>query len=244
MLKDKPGWKRMILKLCWFDLPIRKASCITANSEATKADLLSIVNFPAERVKVIYVCVADIFKPVFKIFNDKAPRILHIGTASNKNLNRTIQALKGIPCTLVIIGKEAIAEEQLLKENNIKYEWYKQMLPEEQVYREYVNADIVSFVSILEGFGMPIVEANATGRVVITGNTTSMPEVAGNAALIVDPFDITAIREGFVKLIRDASLRDTLIKNGFENAKRFSKGNIVKQHYDLYKSLYAENGKQ
>ena len=239
MLKDKSGWKRSILKLCWFDLPIHKVSCITAISESTKNELLNIVSFPAEKVKVIYVCVSDIFKPVFKVFNDKHPRILHIGTASNKNLGRTIMALKDIPCTLVIIGKEVSTELQLLKENNIKYEWHKDKLTEEQVYREYTQADIISFVSTLEGFGMPIVEANAVGRVVITGNTTSMPEVAGNAALIVDAFDIAGIRKGFLQLIQDTSLRDRLTKNGFENVKRFSKEVIVKQHYDLYKSLYA-----
>jgi glycosyltransferase involved in cell wall biosynthesis len=243
MLKDNSGWKRTILKLCWFDLPISRVSYITAISESTKNDLLEVVSFPGERVKVIYVCVSDIFRPATKVFNENEPRILQIGTASNKNLERTIRALKEIPCTLVIIGKEVLTTEQLLKENNIKYEWHKHMLTEEQVYKEYIKADIVSFVSTLEGFGMPIVEANATGRVVITGNTTSMPEVAGNAALIVDPFDVAAIRDGLLKLITDATLRDTLIKNGFENIKRFSKEKIVKEHYELYRQVYAEGEK-
>ncbi len=243
MLKGNSGWKKAILKLCWFDMPIRRVSYITAISESTKNDLLEVVSFPGERIKVIYVCVSDIFRPSTKVFNENEPRILQIGTASNKNLERTIMALKGIPCTLVIVGKEVLATEHLLKENNIKYEWHKQMLTEEQVYLEYVKADIVSFVSTLEGFGMPIVEANATGRVVITGNTSSMPEVAGNAAMIVDSYDVAAIRDAFIKLITDATLRDTLIKNGFENVKRFSKEKIVKEHCELYRQVYAEGVK-
>lgn len=239
ILKDAKGWKRSLLKLFWFDWPVRRVNFITAISEATKKDLLTIVKFPEEKIKVIHIAVSPIFKPVAKEFNDKAPRILHIGTAPNKNLKRTILALKDIPCTLVIIGKESPAEEQLLKEYGMQYEWYKTALTEEAVYGEYVKCDILSFVSLLEGFGMPIVEANATGRVVITGNTSSMPEIAGNGALLVDSSSTAAIKNGFLQILQDPSLRNNLIENGFQNVKRFSAEEIVKQHESLYKQVYG-----
>jgi glycosyltransferase involved in cell wall biosynthesis len=84
---------------------------------------------------------------------------------------------------------------------------------------------------------MPIVEANAVGRVVITGNVTSMPEVAGNAAHLVDPFSIAEIRDGLVKIINDQTYRDKLIKNGLENCKRFSIETISDQFRSLYTTL-------
>ena len=238
ILKDATGWKRSLLKLFWFSWPVRSVSFITAISESTKKDLLSIIKFPAEKIKVIYVAVSPIFKPVVKKFDEQHPRILHIGTAPNKNLKNTILALKDIPCTLVIIGKESLEEEKLLNVYGIQYEWYKKSLAEEAVYLEYIKCDMLSFVSLLEGFGMPILEANATGRVVITGNNSSMPEVAGDSALLVDTSSTEKIREGFLQLINDRALRNDLIERGFKNVRRFSIDNIVKQHEELYREIH------
>ena len=238
ILKDANGWKRKLLKLFWFTLPMRRVNYITAISEATKKDLLSIVKFPEKKVKVIYVCVSPVFKPVAKEFNEVHPRILHIGTAPNKNLKGTIKALKGIPCTLVILGRESNEDELLLKEYGIQYEWYKNSLAEAEVYNEYIKCDILSFVSFLEGFGMPIIEANATGRVVITGNTSSMPEVAGDSALLVNAADTEEIHNSFLQLIHNSAFRNDLIAKGFKNVQRFSIENIVKQHKSLYKEVH------
>ena len=121
----------------------------------------------------------------------------------------------------------------------MQYEWYKNSLTEEAVYQEYVKCDILSFVSLLEGFGMPILEANATGRVVITGNSSSMPEVAGDGALLVDTSNTAEIKEGFLQLINDSALRNELIEKGFKNVRRFSIDNIIKQHELLYKEVYT-----
>jgi glycosyltransferase involved in cell wall biosynthesis len=104
--------------------------------------------------------------------------------------------------------------------------------------RAYENCDIVSFVSLYEGFGMPIMEANAIGRVVITGNITAMPEVAKNAALMVNPLDTEAIKNGILKLINDDNYRNQLIENGFKNVKRFDVKMITKQYLELYEEVY------
>jgi glycosyltransferase involved in cell wall biosynthesis len=99
---------------------------------------------------------------------------------------------------------------------------------------QYEKCDIVSFISTSEGFGMPIIEANAIGRICITGNVTSMPEIAANAAHLVDPFDIQQIHEGFQSLINDKPYRDSLIVNGYKNANRFSAASLAKQYAALY----------
>jgi glycosyltransferase involved in cell wall biosynthesis len=93
--------------------------------------------------------------------------------------------------------------------------------------------------STLEGFGMPIIEAQATGRVVLTSNCSSMPDVAGKGALLVDPFSIKSMREGLKKLISDSKLRDTLINEGFENVKRFEVETISAMYFEVYSGLVS-----
>ena len=104
---------------------------------------------------------------------------------------------------------------------------------------KYRNCDVVCFVSTYEGFGMPIVEAQSVGRVVLTSNISSMPEVAGNAACLVDPFSIGEIRRGLDQIINDSVYRDDLVKKGFENCARFDPKQIATQYYDLYKEIVA-----
>lgn len=96
---------------------------------------------------------------------------------------------------------------------------------------------MVAFASTFEGFGMPIIEANITGRVVVTSNTSSMPEVAANAAEFVNPLDVEDIRRGFLKVINEDAYREQLIENGFTNAKRFNKQTIANQYFNLYRTI-------
>ncbi|PZR04182.1 MAG: glycosyltransferase family 1 protein, partial [Flavobacterium psychrophilum] len=113
-------------------------------------------------------------------------------------------------------------------------------LTDEEILDKYKSADIVSFVSTYEGFGMPIVEANAIGRVVITSRILSMPEVAGNAAHLVDPYDVQSIRDGIIKVITDAQYRNALIANGYLNRQRFSAETIALQYAAIYHHLHSK----
>ena len=137
----------------------------------------------------------------------------------------------------VIVGKLDESTKNILNENNIDFENIDQALTDEKIAQLYQDCDIVTLVSTLEGFGMPIVEANKTGRVVITSNTSSMPEIANNAACLVNPFDIEDIRKGLLKIIEDDEYRAQLIANGFENAKRFDQKEIANQYFDLYRKI-------
>jgi len=105
--------------------------------------------------------------------------------------------------------------------------------------RRYEDADIIALASTYEGFGMPILEGQAVGRPVISSNLFSMPEVAGNAACLVDPFDVNSIRAGIIKIIQNDEYRNRLVRDGFENVKRFDPDHIAFQYLDLYQEVAA-----
>lgn len=234
MLYQTTGLKHKIMMFFWFTMPVRKAQYITVNSTATRADLCQWISCNKSKIEVVYICISPDFKSAPQEFNAQSPRILQLGTAQNKNLHRLIPALKGIPCTLVVIGKIDQALKDLIAQNEIQLELFDRRLSDQEVQEQYLKADIVSLVSTLEGFGMPIVEANAVGRVCIAGNNSSMPEIAQEAAYLVDAHSITDIHEGIQKLIADASYREQLIQNGFQNAARFSAASLAQQYASIY----------
>src|SRR6185295_15737253 len=122
-----------------------------------------------------------------KTFNCDNPVLLFIGSLPNKNLSRVIEALKGLDCTLNIIGHTD--EQQLLrmKEYNINYILEKNLSNKEMAAR-YEQADIILFPSLYEGFGLPVIEGFKAGRAVLTSEISPMKELADGAAWLVDPF--------------------------------------------------------
>lgn len=237
LLKGLKGPKLWLTKLFWFTLPVSHAAIITVNSEYTKQDLLTYVDKHPDQIKVIHIFIKDHFKPYPKLFNSSKPSILQIGTADNKNLLRVIPALEGIPCTFNILGSITDKVHRLLLQHQIDFTVTDTAITDEDLLDLYKECDILCFASTLEGFGMPIIEANAVGRVVLTSEVTSMPEIAGHAAHLVDPYDIVSIHAGFKKLIADESYRNQLIKNGFENIKRFDQNVIADQYFELYRNV-------
>ena len=221
-------------------IPARRSRYLTAFSNSTKNEILKHVNCDPGKIKVVYVAISGKFQRKDKPFNKELPRILQVGAAHNKNIPRLIEALEGIPCLLEIIGKRQVEYEKMMKDRGIRYE-YKSGLSDEEMIRRYEDADIIALASTYEGFGMPILEGHSVGRPVISSNVFSMPEVAGEAACLVDPYDVQSIRQGVLKIINDDEYRNTLIRKGFENVRRFQADAIAMQYLDLYKEV-AQNG--
>jgi glycosyltransferase involved in cell wall biosynthesis len=236
ILQSGGGLRLAVLKFFWFTLPARRVRYITVISEFIKQELIRITEIPAEKILVVYDCISAEIKPVVRDFNSEKPIILQIGTTPNKNLQRVIPALEGLRVELVIIGKLSTEHLSLLEKHKIEYRNLFN-IPYEEVLNQYRASDILLFTSLYEGFGLPILEANAIGRPVITGNNTSLPEVAGDAAMIIDAGSIEQIRESVVKLITDAALRSQLIQKGFENVTRFRPTEIGKRFSEIYETL-------
>jgi glycosyltransferase involved in cell wall biosynthesis len=239
-LERLSGLRRWLLKLLWFDLPIRRVAVVVAISEATKQRLIQLVRVPADKIEVIPCAVAPIFRPCPRSFNCDCPRILHIGTKPNKNLPRLVDALRGITCQLHVIGPLDKPLRQLLDNSGVAYE-SDACLSETEIYRAYCDADLVSLVSTYEGFGLPIIEAQWVERPVITSNCLSMPEVAGDGACFVDPFDVSSIRSGLMRIVGDAAYRDSLLELGRKNRQRFLLAEVARQYLSLYQVMATKD---
>jgi glycosyltransferase involved in cell wall biosynthesis len=230
--------KQLILKALWFQIPALFVDRITVVSEFTKAELLKVIPFAKNKINVIYNPVNQSIEYQEKMFNHKNPVILHIGTTDNKNIIRLCEALNNIKCKLIVVGKLNIDQFESLKSNKIYFENIFNVSNEE-IVALYKKCDIVSFPSLYEGFGMPIIEGNMAGRVVLTSNVCSMPEIANDAAYIVDPYSVESIRKGFLKIINDEKFRLELIDNGFKNISRFTPKAISEKYVKIYQELLS-----
>ena len=236
-LENTTGLKHIFFKYLFLILPVKNSKYITTVSNFSKKSILKYYpNLNPQKIHIIPNAISEKFIFCKKEFNNQNPRLLQIGTSNNKNLINLIKAIINLKCILVIIGNINREIYDELISNNIKFENYID-ISENEIIKHYEDCDLVTFVSTYEGFGMPIIEANTIGRCVITSNCTSMPEIANDAACLVDPFSINSIREGILKIFTDYAYRENLIKNGLINAKKYNSKNIHNQYLALYKNL-------
>ncbi|MEN0047636.1 MAG: glycosyltransferase family 1 protein [Bacteroidota bacterium] len=236
MHQDRSSLSKKVYQWFWLKLPVWRAKYVTAISKATKDDVVAFTNCDPDKVTIVPVAISPLYQPKPQEFNAAKPRLLFIGTNPNKNLPRLIEAIEGIPCHLAIVGK--LSEEYLAKlaQHHIEYSNVFNITDEEMV-EAYEKCDVLTFPSTYEGFGMPIVEANTVERPVLTGNVTSMPDVAGDAACLIDPFSVDSIREGLLKIIEDEDYRKQLIEAGKKNRLRFDPDYIANQYFELYEKV-------
>ena len=235
-LSKSKGIKKFLLKLLWFTIPIHICKYISVISEKTKNEIVKLYPRCEDKITVIPCPVDNEFKITHKTFNESNPIILQVGTKENKNLRRVIEAIEGIQCELHIIGQLTQEEIDLLGSKKIKY-INKVHIPDEEIVSEYKKCDILIFVSTYEGFGMPIIEAQASGKIVITSNIEPMISVSDNAAYLVDPFNVSEIRSTVINAIKDSGKREMLISRGVENAKKYRTDIIATEYMDLYEKV-------
>ena len=235
-LVHRRGLRRAVLRLLWFTWPITCSTLVTAISESTRQQVLQLTRCHPDKVRVVPLPVSPSFRFVRKPFSAAQPIVLQVGTKHNKNVIRVIQALQGLNCHLRIVGTLSDLQHRALERFSVDYSCVSGISNQEMA-REYRQSDMLVFASTYEGFGLPIVEAQATGRPVVTSNLCSMPEVAGDAACFVDPCSVADIRQGIRRVIDDEVYREQLIKMGNENVTRFQPVAIAKQYARVYEEM-------
>jgi glycosyltransferase involved in cell wall biosynthesis len=241
ILDYRTGLRRTLIEKLYFTWPARRLRYITAISQETKEKLLRLTALADEKVRVIEnpLLISSSGSQI-KDFAAVRPTILQLGTAPNKNLERLIRAVADIPCRLRIIGQLSPEIGELLEDLRIDYE-NGVGLSDSEVEQAYESADIVTLCSTDEGFGLPIIEAQAKGIPVVTSDRSPMKDVAGGGAFLVDPENIESIRKGILAVIDDSHLREDLVSRGRENVCRFDPSRIAEQYETLYKEVVASN---
>ncbi|MDO9551466.1 glycosyltransferase family 1 protein [Rhodonellum sp.] len=228
------GVKKMIYKKFWLEDPFKKVDTITAISQATKIDIMEHFHVAEEKIIIIPDPLLPGFEREQPNQNTK-PVIMQIGSGANKNLERLIDAVSGLDVKLLLVNKlfDPRIKAKLL-ESKVEFE-QRTDLSFEELKLAYKDADMLFFASEYEGFGMPIIEAQATGRPVITSTISCMPDVAGdNSALFVDPLSVSEIRNAINTLIESESIRNGIIQNGFQNIQKYSIESIAAMYEKLY----------
>jgi glycosyltransferase involved in cell wall biosynthesis len=227
-----------------------KIDRIIAVSQSTKNDIMKYLDVHEDKITMIYEGVDEKYKPVEDCSKIKKKYgvdkfILFVGTLEpRKNIPNLIKAFAKLNSTeykLVITGKKGwkyksifnTAESLKITDKTV----FTGYVPEDDLPALYSAADLFVYPSLYEGFGIPPLEAMACGTPVITSNRSSLPEVAGNAALLVDPEDTDELAEAMMKVIGDSCLRDVMTKRGFEQAKKFSWDQCVRKTIRVYKQI-------
>ncbi|GAP96407.1 glycosyltransferase family 4 protein [Leptolyngbya sp. NIES-2104] len=229
------------LKKClqWTDL-------VLTISQSSKQDIVEYLGFDPERIWVTHLASRYLLAPSKP--ESSQPYILFVSTIEpRKNLKSLISAFESlkrnyqIEHELILIGQKGWLYEPIFEQvarspfrSSIRHLSY---LSDDQVAEFYQNADVFVYPSHYEGFGMPVLEAMTLGAPVVTSNTSSLPEVAGDAAVLIDPNNVEQLSEEILRVIRDRQFRDSLIQKGKEQAKLFSWEKTAKETLNAYRSM-------
>jgi len=248
----------------YFDREIKSAvnlaDKIIVVSENTRKDLIDLFGAREDKIEVIYGGINENFRPIRREESLKKIRkkhrlpekiILFVGSIGpRKNLKRLITAfyeLKkngSVRHKLVLVGEKGSLYEDISgmsKKLGLGHDViFTGYIPESELPIIYNIADLLVYPSLYEGFGFPPLEAMACGIPIVASNVSSLPEVVGEAALLVDPFNVEAISGAMVRVLEDNDLRAKMIEKGFERLKKFSWEKTARKTLNLYRKCMAE----
>jgi len=245
-LGGPPRWRRAIIALLWFHLPVRWAGRVTVISAATRAALIELIPSSADRVELVTNPLpTDVVArpaPLGRSRPDVRPVVLAVGATPNKNLRRLVEAVVPLDVRLVIVGAVPDEIRVLLRpadgRDGAGLETHVD-LAREDLLKLYARADVVALVSTSEGFGIPVIEAQAVGVPVVASRIPPLVEVAGDGVRFVDPSNVSDIRRGVADVLGDAALRATLVQAGGRNAARFDAKRIAEGYAAVYRAVAA-----
>ena len=235
----------------------QKADVVIAVSEYTKIDICKKFNLPPEKVEVVYQTVNDGFKKTYtKVDFQQVVNLYHLpnqyflsvgSITARKNLLSALKAWKDLPTEyqwpFLIIGKPNRKYFKKIKaEINLFKEIYSNKILFINIANEhlpivYQNAEVFIYPSYFEGFGIPVLEALYSGIPVITSKTTSLPEVGGPGAYLVDPANYEEIKEGILFFMQQREQREHAVNKGFEHVKKFDAQVVTDKLVHVYQNL-------
>ena len=243
---------RSTLRAVWQD------ATLAVDSRATADEVRRWFHVPLERMQVVYPAASSVFVPLdadglagarrrlADRFGLDGPFVLSVGTLEpRKNLARLIEAYAGLDpdwreaSPLVLVGDGGWKPAAVFSGEWPDFARRLGKVDEPDLVALYNAASVVAYPSLVEGFGLPVVEAMACGTPVLTSNASSLVEVAGDAAVCVDPFDVAAIRGGLEALLGDLSLRSRCREAGFRRAAGFSWEKTADQVIGIYRDRTA-----
>lgn len=235
---------------------VAKADFVLADSENTQDDLIVLLGVPPSKVEVIPGGVDPRFTPIKDPESERvrrevtggAPYILSVGMIEpRKNLGRLIDAFArikaahGLPHKLVLAGKRGWLSDDIYRRAaespNTRDIVFPGFVPESALPGLYGASDLFAFPSLYEGFGLPPLEAMASGVPVVVSRSSSLPEVVGTAALMVDPESTEQLAEAMALSILDADLRKRMVTDGLLRAKQYSWRAAAERMLAVYRRL-------
>lgn len=240
--------ERILLKL---DLRyIKRANHIIATSQNTRNDLIRYLKILFDRISVIY---NGIDHCIFKQYNIKlhdSPYIMYVGSERpRKNLGRLLEAFakleKEFPELKLVKAGDFGRSEKYRRGTMRKLESlgitrqviFVEHIPDLELAHYYSSAALLAYPSLYEGFGLPPLEAMACGCPVVTSNTSSLPEVVGDAGILVNPYDTDSLAQAMRKVLSDDKLREDMIRKGLKRSKEFSWEKTARQTQEVYNKV-------
>jgi glycosyltransferase involved in cell wall biosynthesis len=246
---------------------LRKAARVIAVSQFTRNEIEKLLDIPDARIEVVYNAIDERFlhghatdadrELIAQRYQVNYPFILYAGAIRpHKNVVRIIEAFSALrselqkeqqypDLKLIIIGDDLSSHPRLRRtvvrggvQNDVRFLGF---VPIEVLRIFYDVAKVFVFPSLYEGFGLPPLEAMAHGTPVVTSNTSSLPEVAGNAALLVNPENVFEIQRGLQRALLDPVLRAQMKQRGYEQAKRFSWTSSVSRILEIYREVAGDH---
>jgi glycosyltransferase involved in cell wall biosynthesis len=242
-------------------LAAHRSNRILTVSESSKSDILRRFRVPADKITVVYNAIdehlsetppPEAFDRVRVRYQLRDPFALYVGNIKpHKNLERLIDAFDRLrrepgfdALKLVIIGDE-ISKYQGLRRAVHQHKLHKHVrffgfVPTDTLSVLYRLASVFVFPSLYEGFGLPPLEAMASGTPVVTSNLSSLPEVVGDAAVLVDPYDPDSIADGMKRVLTDKELRATLRERGLAKVREYSWEQSAARIREVYEEVLQE----
>lgn len=241
------------------EMPKMLKNCqgIITVSEFSKEDIANTFNFPKDKIYVTHLAAEDIYKPISKAICKNILKskygiddryILYVGGFSpRKNIIGLIESFSLIPenrrknVKLIITGKKGLSYDRYRKRAEdlgiLDKIVFTGFIPLEDLPIFYSAAEVLVYPSFYEGFGLPPLEAMACGTAVIASNLTSIPEVCGDAALFIDPYNIDELSNAIESVLNDSILMLTMVKKGLLRAENFSWDKTARKTIDAYEDM-------